>query len=155
MKPWKLPWEGGCMCSAVRLRVTLPPLLASACHCWDCQRMSASAYSLTLTIPDKGFELIRGEPVLGGMRANDVLHYHCPLCKNWLFTRIAAIPDIVNLRPAVLDDHGWVVPQFETCTNEKMLWAHTPAVQSYQGCPEPDEFDPLMDLFAACGSRPV
>ena len=43
---WKLPWNGGCRCGAVRLRVTKPPLLAAACHCTGCQSMSASAFSL-------------------------------------------------------------------------------------------------------------
>ncbi len=31
MDDWKLPWEGGCRCGNVRLRVTAPPLLAMAC----------------------------------------------------------------------------------------------------------------------------
>ena len=67
MDDWKLPWEGGCRCGRVRLRVTEPPLLASACHCTGCQRMSSSAFSLTLTVPSGGFEVTAGEPVVGGL----------------------------------------------------------------------------------------
>jgi len=47
MDGWDLPWEGGCRCGAVRLRVTKPPLLTGICHCTGCRRMSGSAFSLT------------------------------------------------------------------------------------------------------------
>ena len=40
--------EGGCRCGRVRLRVEAPPLITMACHCTGCQRMSASAFSLTV-----------------------------------------------------------------------------------------------------------
>ena len=68
MDEWKLPWEGGCRCGAVRIRVTRPPMLTGACHCTGCQTMSASAYSLTVTVPADGFEVMKGEPVLGGLK---------------------------------------------------------------------------------------
>jgi len=66
MDEWSLPWEGGCRCGEVRIRVTRPPLLTGACHCAGCQRMSASAFSLTVTLPSDGFELVAGAPVPGG-----------------------------------------------------------------------------------------
>jgi hypothetical protein len=31
---WQLPWQGGCRCCQMRLRITAGPLLAMACHCW-------------------------------------------------------------------------------------------------------------------------
>src|SRR5215213_574415 len=83
---WKLPWEGGCRCGAVRIRVTKPPLLTGACHCTGCQKMTASAYSLTLTLPADGFEVTKGEPVLGGLRGPVSHHHHCPDCLSWIFT---------------------------------------------------------------------
>ena len=57
MTEWKLPWDGGCRCGQTRIRVSQPPLLAAACHCTGCQRMSASAFSLTLAIPSEGFDV--------------------------------------------------------------------------------------------------
>jgi hypothetical protein len=38
--------EGGCMCGAVRLRVTGDPVRTSACHCAWCQRRSGSAFGI-------------------------------------------------------------------------------------------------------------
>ena len=72
-----LPWEGGCRCGKVRIKVSAPPLLSMACHCTGCQKMTASAFSLSLAIPAEGFEVTEGEPVIGGLHGADH-HYHCP-----------------------------------------------------------------------------
>jgi len=53
----KLPREGGCRCGRVRVKVTAAPLITMACHCTGCQRMSASAFSLSAAIPTPGFEV--------------------------------------------------------------------------------------------------
>ena len=45
---WALPLEGGCLCGATRFRVSTPPLIVNACHCRDCQKLTASAFSLTI-----------------------------------------------------------------------------------------------------------
>ena len=81
---WKLPWGGGCRCGETRIEVTAAPLLASACHCTGCQRMTASAFSLTLTLPSEGFAVVQGEPVIGGLHG-PTRHYFCPRCKSWMF----------------------------------------------------------------------
>ena len=90
MDDWKLPWEGGCRCGEVRIRVTKPPILTGACHCTGCQKMTASAFSLTVTVPADGFEVTKGEPVLGGLRGPVSHHHHCPQCLTWIFTRAEA-----------------------------------------------------------------
>ena len=63
----RLPWEGGCRCGQVRIEVTGPPLVTMACHCTGCQRMTASAYSLSVAVPSEGFAVTKGEPVIGGL----------------------------------------------------------------------------------------
>ena len=100
MNDWKLPWQGGCRCGQTRIRVTAAPLLASACHCTGCQRMTASAFSLTLTLPAAGFEVVVGEPVIGGLHGA-TRHHFCPYCMSWMFTRPAGMDEFVNLRPSV------------------------------------------------------
>ena len=59
--------EGGCRCGQVRLKISAPPLLTMACHCTGCQQMTASAYLVERAIPSEGFEVTRGEPVIGGL----------------------------------------------------------------------------------------
>jgi hypothetical protein len=150
---WNLPWEGGCRCGKVRVRVTAPPLLTMACHCTGCQRMSASAFSLSIAIPTPGFAVKEGEPVIGGLHG-DARHFFCSWCKSWMFTRMEGLDDFVNLRVPVLDDRSWVVPFVETCTAEKFAWAETGAVHSFPKFPAMEDFPRLIEDFAARGMRP-
>ena len=106
MDDWKLPWDGGCRCGATRIRVATPPLLTMACHCAGCRKMSASAYSLSVGVSAAGFEIVEGEPVLGGKDRD--MHHFCPRCMTWMFTRPPGFDWLVNVRAPVLDDHLWV-----------------------------------------------
>lgn len=154
MDDWNLPWEGGCRCGQVRGRATKPPLLAGACHCSGCQKMTGSAYSLTLSLPADGFEVIAGEPVEGGLHGPVSRHFHCPHCKSWMFTRAEGMDWFVNLRVTMLDDHGWFAPFVELWTSEKLPWAETGAPHSYETVPGMAEFERLMRAYAAEGARP-
>jgi hypothetical protein len=154
MDDWKLPWEGGCRCGEVRLKVTKPPLLAGACHCTGCQSMSASAFSLTVTLPADGFEVTAGEPVIGGLHGPVSHHFHCPRCMSWLFTRAEGFDWFVNLRVSTLDDHRWFAPFVEVWTREKLPWATTPARHSYETDPSMEDWEMLMNAYAAEGARP-
>ncbi|TIW64275.1 MAG: GFA family protein, partial [Mesorhizobium sp.] len=113
MPSLNLPAEGGCRCGRIRLRITAPPLLTMACHCTGCQRMSASAYSLSAAIPSEAFAVTEGEPVIGGLHGAS-RHYFCPHCMSWMFTRPEGLDWFVNLRPTMLDDPGWFTPFVET-----------------------------------------
>ncbi|MGZ8998838.1 MAG: GFA family protein [Allosphingosinicella sp.] len=154
MEDWKLPWTGGCRCDRLRFEVSKAPILTSACHCSGCQKMSASAYSLTLTVPSDGFSLTRGEPVPGGLKGPVSHHFHCPDCFSWVFTQAEGFDSFVNVRPTMLDEPGWFEPFIELWTSEKLPWAHTGARHSYETSPGIEEFEPLMAAFASEGRGP-
>ena len=151
---WKLPWAGGCRCGAVRIEVTKPPLLTGACHCTGCQTMSASAYSLTLTVPADGFSVTKGEPVVGGLHGSVSHHFHCPHCMSWMFTRAEGFDWFVNVRPSMLDDHRWFAPFVDVWTDEKLPWAETGATHAYPCTPEIADWELLMKAFQREGARP-
>ncbi len=147
MTEWKQPWDGGCRCGRVRLRVSAPPLLTMACHCVGCQRMSASAFSLSAAIPSVGLSLVLGEPTIGGLHGS-ARHFFCPWCMSWLFTRPEGIDAFVNLRPTMLDDPSWFAPFIETMTSEKLAWAMTPAVHSFDRWPPLEAYQALIKGYA-------
>jgi len=147
MPDWSLPMEGGCRCNQVRFRIAAPPLLTMACHCTGCQKMTASAYSLSIAVPTAGFAVIAGEPVIGGLHGPQAHHHHCDWCKSWMFTRIDGL-DIVNVRPTMLDDPTWFTPFIESYTSEALPWATTPANHRFAQFPDMDEYGPLIAEFA-------
>lgn len=148
MEDWKLPWEGGCRCGAVRVRVTQPPMLTSACHCTGCQRMTASAFSITFNLSADGFEVTKGETVIGGIHGPQQHHHHCDHCKSWVFTRIEGLDFLVNLRATMLDDATWFRPFVEFWTSEKLPGVESGAVHSHETMPAMDAFQPLIEEFA-------
>lgn len=154
MSDWKLPWNAGCRCDRVRMRITAPPLLTAACHCRGCQRMTASAFSLSIAVAADGFEVVQGEPVIGGLHGAS-RHHHCPHCKSWLFTRPERLETLVNFRASMLDDHGWFAPYVELCTSEAYPWAKTGAVHSFPNIPPDEVFGPLVAEYAQRGRRPA
>ena len=144
----KLPLDGSCRCGKVKIRISAPPMITMACHCTGCQRMSGSAYSLSAAIPTEGFAVVEGEPVVAGASA-EAGHHFCPDCMTWMFTRPEGLDFFVNVRPTMLDDTGWYSPFIETYTSEKLTWATTPAVHSYEKFPAMEDFEPLIGAYMA------
>lgn len=147
---WRLPWDGGCRCGKIRIRVTAPPLLAAACHCTGCQSMSASAFSMSIAVPDEGFAVTAGEPVIGGLHGAS-RHYFCGWCMSWMFTRPEGVDGVINLRPTTLDRHDWFVPFAEFWTSEKLPWVTTAAVHSFATAPPMEDMPALIEQYAARG----
>lgn len=146
----KLPLVGSCLCGDMRLTVTMPPMLTFACHCRDCQKLCASAYSLSAMIPSDGFSLDGPEPVRGGLGDTIRHHYCCARCKTFLFTRIGGVDARVNVRATLFDDTSWLVPFLEVMTDEKLPWVHVPTTHSFARHPtSQDEMRRLIADYAA------
>jgi hypothetical protein len=141
-----LPAAGGCRCGRVRLAISAAPLLTMACHCTGCQRMTASAFSLSAAIPSEGFTVTAGEPVIGGLHGA-AHHYFCPYCMSWIYTRQEGLDWFVNLRPTMLDRPRWNRPFIETYTSERLAWASTPALHSFEKFPQMDEYAGLIKAY--------
>ena len=147
-----LPVEGGCMCGQVRLKVSAPPIMTMACHCAGCQKLSASAFSLTAMIPSEGFEITKGEPAIGALHGASQ-YFYCPNCLNWLFTRPAGMDAFVNVRPTMFAIPAWSTPFVESFISEKLPWAVTGARHSFAQYPTPDRYGPLIEEYAAWSAR--
>lgn len=143
----ELPQDGACRCGRVRFRITAPPLLTMACHCRGCQRMTASAFSLSVAVPTDGF-VVMGQTEPGGMHADGQDHRHCGWCKSWLFTRLPPAFGFVNVRAAMLDDPSWYAPFVDTYTSEAFAWATTGAPHSYARFPTADDYPTLIAAYA-------
>ncbi|TPG39182.1 GFA family protein [Sphingomonas koreensis] len=141
------PIEGACRCGKVRFAITKPPILTMACHCTGCQKMSGSAFSLSVAVPTDGFEVTQGETVLGGLHARGQEHQHCDWCKSWTHTVLDPTMGFVNVRAGVLDDPSWFAPFVESYTSEKLPWAETGARHSFAQFPAPEDYGRLLGEF--------
>ncbi len=142
---------GACRCGQVRFKVEGDPLVTMACHCTGCQRMTASAFSLSSLYPTARFAVTAGDPVIGGLHGA-TRHFFCPHCLSWLFTRPEGMDDLVNVRATMLDDAQAFRPFIETFTREKLPWATTGAPHSFEGFPPMERYPALLQEFAAARS---
>jgi hypothetical protein len=109
--------------------------------------MASSAYSLTAMVPDDGFEVVKGEPVIGGAHGADIHHYFCPHCMTWMFTRPLGF-GFVNVRPTMFEDTSWLRPYMETYASTRLPFAETGAVRSFAEFPAMDEIEGLLRGYA-------
>ncbi|MEW6639692.1 MAG: GFA family protein [Pseudomonadota bacterium] len=139
---------GGCRCGRLRFSVTGVPMMTMACHCTGCQRMTASAFSLSALYPSAAFAVTAGEPVIGGLHG-PARHFFCAYCMSWVFTRPEGMDDFVNVRATMLDDARSYRPFIETYTCEKLPWATTPATHSFDKFPPMEQFPALLAEYRA------
>lgn len=141
------PQAGRCRCGQVQFEVASRPLITMACHCTGCQRMTASAFSLSALYPSESFTITAGSPVIGGLHGA-TRHYFCGYCMSWLFTRPEGLDDFVNIRASLMANAQSLSPFIETYTDEKLAWATTPAVHSFSKFPPVEQFPALLSEFA-------
>ena len=155
MSDWKLPWTASCLCGGVKMRIAAAPVIAMACHCTGCQKLTSGAYSLTLMIPVSGFDVV-GETQIGGLYREDSKHHYCSRCLNWLYTTSPNLDAMgfLNFRATMLDDASWVTPFVESQTAEKLPDVQSGAKHSFERWPAPEDYGRLMQEYALEGARP-
>jgi hypothetical protein len=119
----KLPQSGGCQCGKIRYTISEVPQLVYTCHCTDCQRMTSSAFSLGVALPEGAFRLIAGEPrpirrVPDSGRLNT--RFVCPDCASWIYSLPRG--GVVRVRAGTLDDTSWLRPTRHIWTRSKQPW---------------------------------
>ena len=118
-----LPQTGGCQCGKIRYEITKAPQLVYTCHCRDCQRITGSAFSLGVALPQAAFCITAGEPralqrVPDSGRLNT--RFVCPDCACWVYSRPRG--GVVRIRAGTLDDTSWLQPTRHIWTRSKQAW---------------------------------
>jgi hypothetical protein len=123
----KLPQTGGCQCGKLRYEITEELRSVYTCHCLDCQRLTSSAFSLGVIVPETGFRLIGIEPRHLSRIADSgrvTVRLVCPECGSW----VCGTPrgGEVRVRGGTLDDTSWLRPNRHIWTRRKQAWVTFP-----------------------------
>lgn len=125
----KLPQTGRCECGHVAYEVTQLPLATVVCHCINCQKLSATAFGISVMVPKPGFRLTSGELKTWTRTAasGDTVSCHfCPECGNRIYHDSPGQPDIVRLKPGTLDDTSIIKPEVQVWTKRAQPWVKIP-----------------------------
>ena len=123
--------SGGCLCGAVRYRVTGGPHATSLCHCFSCRR-STGAPSLAWAIfPEDAVEIVAGD-LVEHESSPGVFRGFCARCGSSLTYRRDSRPGLFDVTTASLDDAEAFPPTKEIWTEERLSWeAANPALPQF------------------------
>jgi len=142
------PQEGGCVCGAVRYRLTAPPKAVYACHCKDCQRMSNSTHTISMLVAEGDMTHLQGELAVYEKPAdsgNVVKMLSCARCgtKMW---NVPATPGFLIMKAGNLDDISWAKPVGNIWVSSKAPWVEISANEpQFEG--QPTSREALIDAW--------
>ncbi|MGO4573938.1 GFA family protein [Microvirga sp. 2TAF3] len=132
-------YAGGCACGAIRYATSNAPIVESHCQCRDCQRRSGTGHSSYLVFSDRAEMKIDGEAAtwrVAGDSGNEKVHAFCPACGTPVYLTFAAMPDLIAIHAASLDDPSRFEPKAVTYTVRGHAWASLdPSLQKFQRMP--------------------
>ena len=110
---------GRCQCGEIRYESVGQPLALYICHCRECQKQSASAFGISLEVPQAGFRVTQGTPQYWS-RATDsgrqLKCAFCPTCGSRLWHEYEQTSETLSIKAGSLDEpldvsnaiHVWV-----------------------------------------------
>jgi hypothetical protein len=117
--------SGGCLCRAVRYRISAAPVMTRVCWCRVCQYLGAGSGTVNLCFPSAALS------VTGALHdyslpadSGNVMHRRfCPVCGTPLFSATEARPHLVFVRAGSLDDPEVAQPAVTIWTSAAPSWA--------------------------------
>jgi len=116
-------YAGGCLCGAVRLRISAEPYRVGVCHCLDCRKRQGSAFHFFAVFPADSVA------VTGETREYKTRNF-CPVCGSPLFDRFG---DEIELSAGCLDGIDDFIPTYEGWMKRREAWLpQLPVVNRYE-----------------------
>ena len=113
--------EGGCLCGAVRYRVSGEPVATTLCHCRSCRRASGGTNVAWAVFDKADFEWLAGEPA--DFSSSPGIHWlFCGACGSLVGYRRASRPDHVDITTGTLDEPERFPPAVEIWLDHKIGW---------------------------------
>jgi hypothetical protein len=122
--------EGGCLCGAVRYRITGTPSSSSVCFCRSC-RLASGAASVGWFVVDLGqYTLLRGR-LASFQSSPPVTRSFCAQCGTPLAYQHTDNAGAIELTTATLDEPQRFPPTHEIWHSQKVGWAASDAALAH------------------------
>jgi hypothetical protein len=114
-------YEGGCLCSAIRFRLSGEPVFSSVCHCATCRRANAAATVAWLTYDRGQVDMLSGNPQ-SFRSSQGVVRQFCGACGSQLFYETISSPATIDITTASLDNPNLFPPTMEVWLEHRLSW---------------------------------
>lgn len=81
--------DGACQCGGITYEAEVDPGRVGICHCTDCQRLTGTAYRVSIITESDKFRILSGEPkryVKTADNGRRRLQFFCPDCGSPIYT---------------------------------------------------------------------
>ena len=113
--------QGGCLCSAIRFRISGEPAFSSICHCATCRRASAAPTVAWLTFDRGQVEILSGS-LRTYCSSQGVVRQFCGACGSQLSYESAESPATIDITTASLDNPNLFPPTLEVWLEHRVSW---------------------------------
>ncbi|MBT9500549.1 MAG: GFA family protein [Burkholderiaceae bacterium] len=121
---------GGCVCGAVRYRVSGRPTAGGVCHCTFCQRRLASAFAIFATFPEAAVELTQGQPLEYEHRSDESGRWlrmsFCGSCGTTVSHCSELRAGMRTIAAGTFDEPGWFTINRHVWVRSKCAWVTIP-----------------------------
>jgi hypothetical protein len=122
------PLDGGCLCGAVRYRVTGPAGSSSTCFCTTCRRASGASPVAWFVVSVERFEWLQGESTTY-RSSPKVRRDFCGRCGTPIAYRHDDASGEIELTTCTLDEPSRMRPTHEIWHEDRIAWvASDPAL---------------------------
>jgi hypothetical protein len=134
------PITGRCLCGGITHSVDAAPLWQGVCYCTNCQRQTATAFSVIVGVPSKDLT-VEGETLASVKTASEgyestTERRFCSACGSPIFSTIESMPDLAFLKAGTIEDKSWIEPTVEIWTRSAQPWApHFKNAARFEGIP--------------------
>jgi len=123
-------WQGGCVCGAVRYKITAKPQFGLVCHCTWCQRRSGSAFSFVAYCNEADVEFNGGKRSTYEHRSDETGRWlrteFCPICGTGVTHTTELRPGLRGIAAGTLDDPGSLEIVRHIWTRSARAWVEIP-----------------------------
>jgi len=149
------PYTGGCVCGALRYEFTSEPTTVYTCHCTECQKVSASAFGMSVRVSADDFKITQGETKSVASVADSgrtKIGLFCAECGTRVCNKPAA-GALVVVKAGSLDNPNWFKPIAHIWTRSAQSWfPFNDGLPKFEQAPEDaDELNRLWAAHAAAG----
>jgi hypothetical protein len=116
---------GGCLCKAVRYRITAAPIVTRVCWCRVCQYFAAGNATVNTCFPSNAIAIVGVlTDYVSIADSGNVMHRRfCPTCGTPMFSEAESRPHLVFVRTGTLDDRELAKPAATIWTSSAPTWA--------------------------------
>ena len=114
---------GSCLCGGVAFRIdgALAPI--QACHCTQCRKAQGGPFATNIPVAAAAFHLLQGEALLASYESSPgKVRVFCSRCGSPVYSRRAALPDVLRVRAGLLDGALAARPAWHAHTASACGW---------------------------------